>query len=164
MNSAENVALFMEANSAVEATPASGSEELIFPGGELFLDYTAHALIAEDCRDTQDLLAYLLQRLGLKVATADDGEQCVRMVVEAEQAGRPFDVLLVDLRMPVMDGCTAVRWLRKEGFNFPIIAITAGPSLGDRRESLHAGCDTFLAKTELRHTLVPTLKMFLEKH
>ena len=73
--------------------------------------------------------------------TASDG----REAVEKTRSGN-FDIVLMDLRMPIMDGLQATRQLRQEGCRVPIVAITADPATLRRAEAVDAGCDACLSK------------------
>jgi CheY-like chemotaxis protein len=102
---------------------------------------SAHVLVADDNKQNRDLLCLVLEEHGLRVTTAVDGEQAVAAVSE-----NMFDIILMDVQMPVMDGYEATRAIRSSGIDVPIIALTA-LIIGEAREALEAaGFDEFFAK------------------
>jgi len=103
-------------------------------------------LVADDRRDIWQVTKYFLERSGAEVAVAEDGRQAVDAVQAAARDGKPFDLLLLDMQMPVMNGLEAVRELREAGFSLPIIALTADAMKGERQRCLAAGCDDYLTK------------------
>jgi signal transduction histidine kinase len=100
-----------------------------------------HILLAEDHRDLHLAVRQFLERAGATVESAYDGRQAIEIATAVT-----FDVLLMDLRMPHMDGFAATRVLRAQGYARPIIALTADPTTIYHEEALEAGCDACLAK------------------
>ena len=98
-------------------------------------------LVAEDNPVNQLVIRRLLERHGLEVRLAGDGDECVR----AWQAGPP-DLILMDCQMPTCDGYEATRRIRSEGGSVPIIALTANAMAGDRARCLEAGMNDHLGK------------------
>jgi CheY-like chemotaxis protein len=119
-------------------------------------------LLVEDDRDHQPLLSMMLQKSGCEVIVANNGKEAIERVRSARDAGQPFDLILMDLQMPVLDGLTATRTIRAEGFANPIVALTARAISTDREESFAAGCDGFLSKPMLRTELVRSLAAHLD--
>ncbi|MGL4461754.1 MAG: ATP-binding protein, partial [Planctomycetia bacterium] len=107
---------------------------------------TGSVLVVEDGLDNQTLLAFLLRGAGLEVRFADNGTAALSEIEQAEAEGRSFDLVLMDMQMPVMDGYEATRRLRERGFRVPIIALTAHAMQEDRKKCLDAGCDDYISK------------------
>jgi len=102
-------------------------------------------LIAEDAPVNQTLIATLLSKRGHQVTLARDGLQAV-----AAFEAQPFDLVLMDMQMPELDGLAATARIRQmeanSGRRTPIIALTANADEGDRKRCLQAGMDDFIAK------------------
>jgi CheY-like chemotaxis protein/HPt (histidine-containing phosphotransfer) domain-containing protein len=119
-------------------------------------------LLAEDAPDSQRLLAFFLRKAGAEVDVAENGQKAVEQVQSAADAGDPYDLVLMDMLMPVMDGYEATAALRRQGIRIPIIALTAYSMDGDRARCLEAGCTDYLAKPVDRLTLLRRLREHLD--
>jgi len=125
------------------------------PGSGLSRERALAVLIAED-NDINALLAQAtLGKLGHIPAVVGDGVSAVKAIASAYQVGAPFDLVLMDLHLPGMDGLEATRRIRAlEGAgSVPIIALTANASNEDREACLAAGMDAFVVKPFDRETL-----------
>jgi CheY-like chemotaxis protein len=112
------------------------------------------ALVVDDARDMRRLMTVLLEKAGDKVEQAENGQLALERVAEAEAAGKRFDLVLLDMQMPVLDGYDTARRLREAGFRTPIIALTADNMPGDRDRCLAAGCNAFVPKPINRQELL----------
>lgn len=113
-------------------------------------------LLAEDGPDNARLLRHHLERAGAVVTHAENGRDAVALV-RAAHVGvfeDPFDLVLMDMEMPVLDGIQATRELRASGVPLPIIALTAQAAVAERGRCLEAGCDDFACKPIARNDLV----------
>ena len=113
-------------------------------------------LLAEDTPDTQRLVALLLRRAGADVTIVSTGREAMT-AAEAQ----PFDVILMDMQMPQVDGYTAAAALRRGGVKTPIIAVTAHAMAGDRERCLAAGCTDYLTKPIDRAELLRRVASYL---
>lgn len=109
-------------------------------------------LLVDDSLDNQELVKSLLTIAGADVETASNGREAIAKA----QAG-PFDVILMDLQMPEMDGHEATRHLREQGYQKPIIALTAHAMKEARKYCLENGFDDHLTKPIDRDKLLKTL-------
>lgn len=121
-------------------------------------DLVGRVLLVEDNENNQRLLTHYLTRLGraIDVAHAVNGRQGMEMAL----AGA-FDVVLMDMQMPVMDGLEATRRLRQAGYARPIIALTANAMKEDQDRCAAAGCDAFLSKPIDHVIFAQTLARYL---
>ncbi len=117
-------------------------------------------LVAEDTRAIQFMLTRMLTDSVTSLAVAENGEQAIAAVEKAAASGTPFDLLLMDMHMPVLNGFDATRKLRELGFTLPIIALTAGAMAGDREKCLAAGCTDYLPKPIDRVELFGKLEQY----
>jgi CheY-like chemotaxis protein len=108
--------------------------------------FRSRILLVEDSPDNQRLLLFLLRRWGAEVDVRENGRAGMEAALDAWHGGDPYDVVLMDMQMPVMDGYEAARRLRSEGYDRPIIALTAHAMTTDRDRCLAAGCDDYAAK------------------
>lgn len=114
----------------------------------------ARVLLVEDGADNQLLVTRLLERAGCAVEVVANGRECLERMATSHEG---FDVVLMDVQMPVMDGITATEELRKRGCTVPIVALTANAMATDREACLAAGCQAFLTKPIDRRQLVATV-------
>jgi len=124
----------------------------------------AQVLMAEDNPVNMLIAVALLEQWGVVVVQASDGAQAVEAVMRAAAEHRPFDAVLMDVHMPVMNGHAAVRALREhfDAATLPVIALTAAALVSERDEALAAGMNDFLTKPidprRLRQVLARHLK------
>ncbi|MEO2028900.1 MAG: response regulator [Fuerstiella sp.] len=111
-------------------------------------------LLAEDGLDNQRLISHVLRKAGADVTIADNGQIAVELAMAALIEAAPFDVILMDMQMPVMDGYTATTRLRESGYTRPIIALTAHAMSHDKKRCLDAGCDDYATKPINRAALI----------
>jgi PAS domain S-box-containing protein len=110
-------------------------------------------LLAEDVPDNQLLATRLLTMAGAKVDIANDGQEAID-----KASVSPYDVILMDMRMPHLDGIEATTRLRRQGYQAPIVALTAHALRDEVDRSLAAGCNAHLAKPIRRDELVQVIR------
>lgn len=121
------------------------------------LPHGTRVLLAEDTFASRRLLSILLEKAGAEVTAVDQGQAAVERSLEAIGQRRPFDVVVLDMAMPILNGYEAAQRLRADGYLGPIIALTAHVFPGEREKCLAAGCDDYVGKPVDRTLLVTTL-------
>jgi PAS domain S-box-containing protein len=114
-------------------------------------------LLVEDNAVNMLIAVAMLERWGVRVEQAHDGLQAQAAVQRAAERGEPFELVLMDVQMPVMGGHEATRALRAAGHRMPVVALTAAALVSERDEALQAGMDDFLTKPIDIHKLGATL-------
>ncbi len=113
-------------------------------------------LVVEDNEPNQLLIKKILERAGIKVDVSFNGKEAVQMILE-----NVYDLVIMDMQMPVVDGYEATRQIRKMGNNIPIIALTAHTMQGDEQKSLEAGCNAYLGKPIKQKELLDIVRSFI---
>ena len=129
----------------------------------LLPEASCSVLLAEDGPDNQRLITTYLEKAGAHVSVAENGRIAVDRAMTASRAGKPFDVILMDMQMPVMDGYEATSLLRAQGYSGPVIALTAHAMTGDRERCLAAGCTEYLTKPIRREKLTSAVAEYARK-
>jgi signal transduction histidine kinase/CheY-like chemotaxis protein/HPt (histidine-containing phosphotransfer) domain-containing protein len=117
----------------------------------------ARVLLVDDAPDNQRLLAFYLRDAGADVDVAADGVTACEMAMVAANADDPYDVVLMDVQMPRLDGYHATARLRGMGYDGAIVALTAHAMDSERAKCLDAGCDDFLSKPVDPEELIATV-------
>ena len=115
-------------------------------------------LLAEDGPDNQKLISHVLKKAGASVTIAENGKIAIDFYNANKTGTESFDLILMDMQMPEMDGYTATGLLRKQGETIPIVALTAHAMSGDRERCIDAGCDDYTTKPINRMELVELCK------
>lgn len=117
-------------------------------------------LIVDDRRDVRFLTQHLVRRIGGETVLCENGAEALQRIDHEQRLGKCFDVVLMDVQMPIMDGLTAVSTMRSRGFDFPVIALTANAMDSDRDACLKAGYTDYLSKPISAEKLAETLRKY----
>ncbi|MGB0716744.1 MAG: ATP-binding protein [Phycisphaerae bacterium] len=140
----------IEANGALPSSPGSVAADDVDLQGK-------RILLAEDGPDNQRLIMHILKMTGADVTVTSNGDAAIDAVAGAIRDEAPYDVILMDMQMPVMNGYEATKTLRDRGVVQPIIALTAHANEGDQAACLSVGCTEYLAKPIDRNRLLHLL-------
>jgi signal transduction histidine kinase/FixJ family two-component response regulator/HPt (histidine-containing phosphotransfer) domain-containing protein len=134
-----------------------GPPAAIVAAGRVISDaISAHVLLVEDGKDNRRLISTHLKMAGASVDFAENGGIAVELA-----SAFPYDLILMDMQMPVMDGYLATAELRRRGIATPIIALTAFAMSEDRDKCLASGCTDYLSKPVNRERLLDAVRRHL---
>ena len=117
-----------------------------------------HVLLVDDNMTNLTLIGKILKKMNLQVECCMNGEEATKLLLSGKN---DFDLVLMDVQMPVMDGLTAVRILKQNNYDKPVIALTANNMKGDKEKCLDAGYDDFASKPVKRKELFEMLQTHL---
>lgn len=122
------------------------------PGANANLE-DANILLVDDAPDNLYLVRHILERAGAKVETASNGQEGYDKAIAGE-----FDLVIMDLQMPLLNGYEATSRLRSHGFKKPIVALTAHAMKEDRDKCIDVGCNDYLSKPIVKPLLLSTIQ------
>ncbi len=114
-------------------------------------------LIVEDVVDNQEIFKYFLNSVGAIVDIVDNGQDAIDSAKEKE-----YDLILMDIQIPIINGLEATRQILKNGYTGPIIALTAHSSIDDRLNCMKAGCIEIITKPVTQYTLTTQIQKILQ--
>jgi CheY-like chemotaxis protein/anti-sigma regulatory factor (Ser/Thr protein kinase) len=117
---------------------------------------SARVLVVDDVPENQFLLRKYLESVGAEVEVAGDGEEAI-----SKALSRAFDVVLMDIQMPHVDGIQATKRLRAKGYGHPILALTAHAMREEMNRSYEAGCDEHLTKPLSKRNLIAAISKYI---
>jgi CheY-like chemotaxis protein len=120
------------------------------------------ALVVDDNAAIRRAVGKALRVLGGEITTACNGAEAVEIVQLVQKAGLRFDLILIDVQMPVMSGIEATRRMRATGFDGPIIVISAAEESDIRDMCLAAGCDEFIRKPITLESLTTIVRRYCQ--
>lgn len=126
-----------------------------------YLEHTKkNILLVDDSEDNRRLIILYLKKLPYNIDTATNGNECIEKIKK-----KRYDIILMDIQMPIMDGNTATQEIRKLEIErshnpVPIIAMTANAFIEEKEKSINAGCNAYLTKPINKKKLVETINYF----
>ena len=127
------------------------------PMAENVPQISGNILIVDDIKDIRNLIGFICSSFGLNTSFAVNGEHAINKILEAQEQGTPYNTILMDIHMPVLDGKRAILKLREMGITTPIIAVTAATMKGVQQELKALGFNDVIAKPVDRQNLYQSL-------
>jgi PAS domain S-box-containing protein len=144
---------------SIHHTPSNQRQIRLKVAAQPMLSLAGYVLFADDALDNRRLVEHLLSRAGVKVKLVENGLEATQAALREE-----FNLILMDIQMPVVDGLTATRQLRAAGVSTPIIAVSAGAMVSDIEIALKAGCNAHLSKPFESRVFYDLIRSHLVKH
>ena len=144
--------LIYESNEVAELT---ANEQIIHHRHNSF---SGKVLVAEDTEENQQLISLHLRKAGVEVSIVSNGEEAINEALKGT-----YDLILMDLQMPVLNGIDAIKTLRNANYRKPIVALTAATSISDRETCKDAGADDFVSKPIDFENFYTVLDTYLHK-
>ena len=135
----------IEGKDLAEAVQHRAAEKEVFVQPEKI---AGRVLLVDDGETNRRFVSVVLKQTGVEIVEAVNGQEAVELATSQE-----FDLVLMDMQMPIMDGYTATRVLREKGITIPIVALTANAIVGDKKKCIEAGCTGYLSKP-IKHDLL----------
>lgn len=114
-------------------------------------------LIVDDCPDVRAIFAQRFSHAGSQVVTVDDGSSAIEAVKTADEEHRPFHLIVLDIRMPGLNGMKTAQELRDAGFTGLIAACTAAATAEGRSESKQSGINFYFNKKVIKEELITSM-------
>jgi CheY-like chemotaxis protein len=119
-------------------------------------------LVVEDARCVRMSVGAILKKTGLSADMAEDGQIACEKAEKSREEGKPYDLILMDMQMPRMNGDKATRWLREHHWEGPIVAVSIQVTEEEHKEVLEAGCDDYVSKPVTESKLREIFQRFLK--
>lgn len=142
-----------------------GYLEAQFNGGKPAIQLKGcRILIAEDNPNNQEIFSHMLRPYNADIDIVFNGREAIDLLGKQLSEGKQYDLILMDMQMPVMTGFEATREIRRRGIDIPIVALTAYAMDEDKQRCLDVGCTDFQAKPVLRNELLNTIMRVTGRH
>ena len=139
---------------------ALGQLSVVEPAN-LNLKLTGKVLIVDDLREIRRLTGHLVSQSKADVSYAENGVKALEAVLQADEQNAPFNLVLMDIHMPVMNGIEALHAIRRHGKNLPVVAVTAASRKGLKESLIREGFNDVIGKPIDRFTLASLLSLYL---
>ncbi|WP_269520291.1 response regulator [Alteromonas sp. BMJM2] len=127
----------------------------------LNLQLTGKVLIVDDLREIRRLTGHLVSQSKADISYAENGVKALEAVLQADEQNAPFNLVLMDIHMPVMNGIEALHAIRRHGKNLPVIAVTAASRKGLKESLIREGFNDVIGKPIDRFALASLLSLYL---
>lgn len=129
--------------------------------GSIDLNVTGRVLIVDDLREIRRLTGHIVSQSKADISYAENGVKALEAVLQADEHNQPFDLVLMDIHMPVMNGIEALHAIRRHGKNIPVIAVTAASRKGLKESLIREGFNDVIGKPIDRFALAHLLAQYL---